>query len=148
MEYIDNRQFINQINEIYKKHQEHYMKPLTCIDNLENKLMETNIEYEVGRYYYNIEKTYERAIKYFMLAIKKGNTDAMYSLGHYYSTIKIDYDKAKIYFITATEKDHVYAMFSLAYYYDYIENNNWKAKKYYFMATNKTNIGTNSSNLL
>ena len=66
---------------------------------------ENGDEYKfLGLYYENIKKDYEKAEKYYLMAIEKGNVDAMNNLGIYYYNIKKDYEKAEKYYLMAIEK--------------------------------------------
>jgi TPR repeat protein len=58
----------------------------------------------LGNYYYNIEKNYEEAKKYFHMAIDNGESTAMNNLGIYYENIEKNYEEAKKYYIMAAEK--------------------------------------------
>ena len=46
------------------------------------------INYKLGNLYYQIEKNYELAKKYYLMAIDKNNSDAVTNLGNLYYQIK------------------------------------------------------------
>ena len=50
-----------------------------------------------------IEKDYELAKKYYVMAIECGNSDSMNNLGHYYATIDKNYELAKKYYVMAID---------------------------------------------
>jgi TPR repeat protein len=53
---------------------------------------------------YEIQKKYEKAKKYYLMAIEKGNSNSMNSLAIYYHEIEKNYDEAKKYYLMAIEK--------------------------------------------
>ena len=55
----------------------------------------TNIDVillNIGYHYKNIHHKYELMVKYYLMAIDKGNSDAMYNLGIYYNDINYNFD--------------------------------------------------------
>ena len=64
-----------------------------------------------------VEKNYKKAKKYYLKAIKLGNSEAMCSMGYYYQLIKKDYKLMIQYYTMAIELFHCGAMCNLGYYY-------------------------------
>ena len=52
------------------------------------KLGNSNAMYNLGTYYYSIEKNYPKAVEYYEMAVKLGNSNAMNNLGYYYDNIE------------------------------------------------------------
>jgi tetratricopeptide (TPR) repeat protein len=84
--------------------------------------------------YYFLEKNYELAIKYYLMAIELGNSEAMNNLGYYYHFIEKNYDKMFEYYLMAIDLGNSNAMNNLGHYYHYTKENYDLAKKYYLMA--------------
>ena len=61
----------------------------------------------LGHYYESIEKNYDEAKKYYMMAIEKGNKCALYNLDYYYVIIEKNYDKAKKLYIMAIKNNDI-----------------------------------------
>ena len=100
----------------------------------------TNMEmFYMGRYYQNIEINYDRAEKYYRMAIEKNNIDAINSLAVFYEQKRANYDLAEKYYLIAVEKNNSRAMNNLANLYKKKENYDL-AEKYYLMAVEKGNI--------
>jgi TPR repeat protein len=79
-------------------------------------------------------------IKYYLMAIDKGNHKAMNNLGFYYYQQK-DYDNMVKYYLIAIDKGSSLAMYNLGYYYQQQKDYN-NMIKYYLMAIDKGNSGT------
>ena len=77
----------------------------------------------IGRYYYEIEKNYDKMKEYYLMTIEKGKSIAMFNLGLYYDEIEKNYDKMKEYYLMAIEKGHNGAMNNLGVYYYKIKKN-------------------------
>jgi len=89
-------------------------------------------------YIYNIDiKDYEKAKKYYLKAISKGNSDAMFNLALLYQTKYKDYKKAEEYYLKAIEKRNSDAMFNLALLYKTKYKDYKKAEEYYLKAIEK-----------
>jgi TPR repeat protein len=93
----------------------------------------------VGLYHRYVTSNYELAVKYFLMAIEKGNADAINNLGWYYAKIEKNYEFAVKYYLMAIEKGNVNSMYNLGWYYDDIEKNYDLAVKYYLLAIEKGN---------
>jgi TPR repeat protein len=89
--------------------------------------------------YYNINKDYPKAIKYYLQSIKLENIHAMITLAYYYEDIEKNYDLMKKYYLIAINLNNDCAMINLADYYKNIEKNSELMKKYYLMAINLSN---------
>ena len=63
----------------------------------------------IGHYYEIITKNYKKAIKYYLMAINKGNTYAMCNLDYYYDVAK-EYDNAIKYYLMASDKGNKIAI--------------------------------------
>jgi Tfp pilus assembly protein PilF len=88
-------------------------------------------------YYYSSIGDIENMLKYYKMAIDKGNSSAMNNLGNYYSSIG-DIENMLKYYKMAIDKGNSIAMNNLGYYYNKkgdIEN----MLKYYTMAIDKGN---------
>jgi TPR repeat protein len=96
-----------------------------------------NYYYIVGLYCYHIHKNCDEMIKYYLMAIEKGNSDAMYQLGYYYKNIT-NYDEMIKYYLMAIQKGNCDARYQLRDYYKNIENYD-EIKKNYLMAIEKDN---------
>ena len=66
--------------------------------------------------HYESKSWYRYMLKYYLLAVDKGNAEAMYKLGNYYYDIKDDYIHAKKYYVMASEKGNSNAMCKLGGY--------------------------------
>jgi len=86
-------------------------------------------------------------IKYYLMAIDKGNSTTMNNLGNYYHKIKY-YDQMIKYYLMAIEKNNTVAMYQLSKYYWYTEKNYILAKKYFTMAIDNDNILAKKDNIL
>ena len=70
----------------------------------------------LGYYYECIEKNYELMKKYYLDAIKLGNTYAMDSLGHYYDC-ENNYTEMKYYYMSAIKLNYKICMNNILDYY-------------------------------
>jgi TPR repeat protein len=73
--------------------------------------------FNLGLYYYNVEKNYEEMKKYYLMAVEKGCNDAMYNLGNYYLKKK-NYGEMKKYYMMAIKNGNSNAMYNLNIYYE------------------------------
>ena len=89
----------------------------------------------MGRLYYKEQKNDKEMLKYYLMAIEKGNCDAMNNLGYYYHNQKNIPEMLKYYHM-AIEKGNGDAMYNLGYYYDE-QKNIPEMLKYYHMAIEK-----------
>jgi len=93
--------------------------------------------YETGK---GVEQNYEKAIKYYKMAIEGCNGSAMYNLGNMYYNgkgLEQNYEESIKYYKMATEKGEEHAMYNLGYMYEFgkgVEQNDGEAIKYYKMA--------------
>ena len=83
-------------------------------------------------------KEYDKAEKYYLKAIEKGNVDALFNIGNLYSDQK-EYDKAEKYYLKAIEKGNVDALFNIGNLYSDQKEYD-KAEKYYLKAIEKGNV--------
>jgi len=96
--------------------------------------------YETGK---GVEQDYEEAIKYYKMAIEKGNGKAMNNLGRIYYNgdyAEQNYEEAIKYYKMAIEKGEEHAMNNLGIMYEHghgVEQNYEEAIKYYKMAIEK-----------
>jgi len=135
---------INEIH-IYNKNLE--LVPINETNKIKNlytdgKLDVGNNEFtflNYGIYHQFIDKNYDEAIKYYLMAIKKDNTYAMNNLALIHVFMK-NYDEAKKYYLMAIQKGNLFAMNNFGIYYLYIEKNYNEAKKYYLMALEQGNV--------
>ena len=88
----------------------------------------------LGNYYYQIEKNYESAVKYYLMAISQENHVAMNNLGNYYYEVEKNYELAKKYYLMAIDKDSADSMFNLGHLYYKIEKNYELTNKYFLMS--------------
>jgi TPR repeat protein len=83
------------------------------------------------------EGNFQDAIKYYQMAIEKGNTKAMHNLALLYETEFKDFEKAEQYYKMAIEKGDASAIFNLANLYRAEFKDFEKAEQYYKMAIEK-----------
>ena len=93
--------------------------------------------YDLGLSYY-LKKKYELAEKYFLMAIRKDNSDAMNKIGQMYTQHK-KYDLAEKYLLMGIGKNNISSMNNLRFMY-YLQKQYEKAKKYCLMAIEMNNI--------
>ena len=91
----------------------------------------------VGIYYEN-KNNIPEMLKYYLMAIEKGNEWAMYNLGNYYDKENNIPEMLK-YYLMAIEKGNDNAMNGLGYYYENKKNIE-EMLKYYLMAIEKGNV--------
>jgi TPR repeat protein len=138
----------NTIKNVVEKYGGEYIPiPSQTIPDVYELLVNHNINHTnntdkyylyVGWYYDNMKHNYEEAIKYYLLAIDKGNYIAMNNLAHYYN-VENNYKEAIKYWLLAIDKGNYIAMNNLAHYYYNVENNYKEAIKYYLLAIDKGN---------
>ena len=99
----------------------------------------------IGMYYKYIEKNFEEAKKYFLLALEKDNcVHSLINIGLINEGIAIlnqsgDYSDAIKYLLLAVDKGSVYAMYNLGRIYHNIKQTN-NMIKYYAMASENGNV--------
>jgi tetratricopeptide (TPR) repeat protein len=93
----------------------------------------------LGNYYCDVKKNYDKMKKYYLMAVEKGDSSAMNNLGNYYN-VKKNYDKMKKYYLMAIEKNHCNAAYNLGHYYHIVEINYDEMEKYYMEAINRNNL--------
>ena len=117
-----------------------------CIAHRETD--DSKILYLLGRMYRKgkgVEKNFDEAIKYYEMAIEKGNDCAMFGLGRMYyiaKGVEQNFEKVIKYYKMSIEKGNSHAMGNLGYMYQYgkgVKRNYKKAIKYYKMAIEKGN---------
>jgi TPR repeat protein len=118
------------------------------INNVEKKV-KNDIEYLYFGMYYQINKNYDKMKKYYLMAIKKGNSLAMNNLGLYYKEIENNYELAKKYYLMAIENGNIKVISSVICYYNYKyrEQNKDLIKTYLLMAVKKANNCKNTTDL-
>ena len=89
--------------------------------------------YEIGNYYYHIQKDIHEAKIYYLKASELGASSAMANLGSIYKDEE-NYEQMKKFFMMAIFKGNSNAMYNLATYYHYIEKDYMLMEKYYQMA--------------
>ncbi len=116
-----------------------FKKSLFCLEDIQNKnstvLGNMGLIYDVGF------KDFNKAEKYYLMAVDKGDVDAMYKLALLYDDEFKDFKKAGKYYLMAVEKGHANAMYNLALLYEDEFKYFKKAEKYYLMAVEKGNAG-------
>jgi len=85
--------------------------------------------------YYKIKGNINKMIKYYLMAIDKGDAKSMSNLGFYYYEIK-DYPNMIKYYLMGVAKGHHGSMNNLGLYYDNIKDY-LSMMKYYLMAIDK-----------
>ncbi|MCD4652770.1 AAA family ATPase [bacterium] len=88
-----------------------------------------------------IQKDFEKAEKYCLLAVENKFVRAMYNLALLYSTELKDFEKAEKYYLLAVENKHVGAMNNLAFLYKTELKDFEKAEKYYLLAVENNHVG-------
>ncbi len=82
-------------------------------------------------------KDFNNAIKYYLLAIEKGDDNAIYNLALLYHTELKDFDNTIKYYLLAIDKNYVDAMNNLALLYETEFKDLDNAIKYYLLAIDK-----------
>ena len=100
----------------------------------------------LGFYYSDVEKNYDKSKKYFLDAIENNNHNAYNNLGLYYYNIEKNYEKAKEYYLLACEHDISEAYNNLGLYYYEIDNN-YDISKLYFIEAIKRDVGDAINNI-
>jgi tetratricopeptide (TPR) repeat protein len=101
---------------------------------------DTNSNYlnYVGLYYHKVRPfRYDLMMKYYLMAIEKGNDMAMYNYGNYYENI--DNGIMVKYYLMAIEKGNESAMIDYANYLKNVKNDYVGMEKYLIMACEKNN---------
>ncbi|HEY5392655.1 MAG TPA: AAA family ATPase, partial [Hanamia sp.] len=92
--------FLDQeINEAFEC--KDFEKALMKLEQLK-EVDERRANFGIGLIYHE-RGQYDKAEKYYLLSIKKGNENAMINLGILYDDVKKDYDKAEKYYLMAVE---------------------------------------------
>ena len=94
--------------------------------------------FEIG-YAFDRNEDYPMAIKYYQMAIDRGNAWAMNNMGLYCENITKDYPTAIKYYQMAIDNGIVKAMNNMGVYYHIIKKDYPTAIKYYQMAIDKGN---------
>jgi TPR repeat protein len=128
--------FKSDINPILKNTIEDIYNGLYDLDNiiLNDNVNNGDIYLWIGNYYYDVTKNYEEMKKYYLMAIKNGNSYAMMLLGVYYQTIEKNCEEMKKYHLMAIKNGSRDAIFLLGCYYQTVEINYEEMKKYFLMA--------------
>ena len=92
----------------------------------------------IGLYYRHANPNKELMLKYYSMAIEKGETDSMNNLGLYYHFTNPNKELMLKYYSMAIEKGNVNSMHNLGRYYN--ETNKDLMLKYYLMAIENGNI--------
>jgi tetratricopeptide (TPR) repeat protein len=146
--FIENKQYYKlglyyQFNEINNKLTKKYYN----LDiNEKYSLTRGNSMNNLGFYYSDVEKNYDKSKKYFLDAIQNNNYDAYNNLGLYYYNIEKNYEKAKEYYLLACEHDIPEAFNNLGLYYYEIDNN-YDISKLYFIEALKRNVDDAINNI-
>lgn len=92
--------------------------------------------YDLGTYFHHDDENerYDKAIKYYKMAIKNGHVPAMHGLGYYYDTVENNYETALKYYMMGAENDDSSCMYNIALYYEKKLMDYAKAITYYDMA--------------
>lgn len=90
--------------------------------------------------YFDINEKYANMVKYYHMAINKGNDDAMYNLGHYHLRITKNRTKIIKYLDMAVAKGNVRAMIDLGRYHMDVTKKYDEMIKYFNMAIDKGHI--------
>ncbi|MEO8713325.1 MAG: tetratricopeptide repeat protein, partial [Parafilimonas sp.] len=112
-----------------------YENALTKLKEFEN-VDEAKSNFGIGLVY-NLQKDYDKAEQFYLMAVEKGDAKAMFNLGLLYQNVKKDYDKAEQYYLMAIEKGDAKAMFNLGFFYKDVRKDYDKAEQYYLMAVEK-----------
>lgn len=140
--FVDNIKIIstirNYIDEIYEQ---------LIVNKIENECYETIINNKVNSFIdidkiknlcnkYNVSNEYKiEPVRFYMLAVIKGNINAMILMGDIYNDICV-YDEAIKYYTMAYQKGYNEALLKIGYVYEKKGEFNI-GKKYYLMAINK-----------
>ena len=90
-------------------------------------------------FYYDLKKDYDNMIKYYLMAIDKGDISSINNLAYFFEEQK-DYDNMIKYYLMAIDKGNDDAMQNLGYYYEKKEDYD-NMMKYYLMAIDKGKSG-------
>ena len=75
-----------------------------------------NYLFYVGIYYNLFNKNIDKMLKYYLMAVEKGNDKAMFNLGGFYQKENNREEMFKYYYM-AIEKGNMYPILNLGYYY-------------------------------
>ena len=100
----------------------------------------------LGFYYLDVEKNYDKSKKYLFDAIQNNNYNAYNNLGLYYYNIEKNYQKGKEYYLLACEHDIPEAFNNLGLYYYKIDNN-YDISKLYFIEALKKDVDDAINNI-
>ncbi len=135
-------EFLNSHNKIYVK-----IDNDTSMDNIymlfiNNVIFEPTCDIEIyylGHYYKYIMEDYDTAIKYYLISVDNGNSNAMNNLACHYRHEDANKELMMKYFLMAIEKNNNHAMRNLARYYRDVEKDYVTMVKYYIMAIDAGN---------
>ncbi len=108
-------------------------------------------QYRVAKVYYDEEKNYEEAVKWYHKAAEQGNADAQYTLGLCYAkgqVVEQDYPKAVKWYRKAAEQGNADAQYNLGLYYakgQAVEPNFMEAVKWYRKAAEQGNAAAQNN---
>ncbi len=88
-----------------------------------------------------ILRDFEKAEKYYLLAVEKGDAEAMHNLAFLYEREYKDFKRAEKYYLLAVEKGDAGAMNKLALLYEREYKDFEKAEEYYLLAVEKGHAG-------
>jgi uncharacterized protein len=93
---------------------------------------------ELGNFYRNVEKNYNKMKQYYFMALKSDSEKADKELKDYFNKEGgRDYKSMKKYYLMKSKNGDVSALYNLGCYYQYVEKNYDKMKKYYLAAIKK-----------
>ena len=127
IEAINNLGVIYFNNANYEKMKEYFLLGI--------KYLNSNCMYNLGVYYYLIEKNTELMEKFYSHSFNLGNKSALYALGNYYFFISFEYEKMLNLFNLYNEDEYVSYMLGL--YYESICINYTKMEKFYISSAKK-----------
>ena len=87
--------------------------------------------------YFRLKQDPEKMMKFFLIAVDKGNSNAMVSIGWHYYTIK-DYENMKKFYLMAVKEKNSISMNKLGNYYHEIEDYE-NMMKYFLMSIENGN---------
>ncbi|MCP4351640.1 MAG: sel1 repeat family protein, partial [Desulfobacterales bacterium] len=120
-----------------------YEKAESTLLRIKNK--NKGVYFELGILYHIYLKEFDKAEKYYLMAVDKDNAGAMYNLGLLYHVDLKEFDKAEKYYLMAVDNGDTDAMFNLGYFYKNNLKDFEKAEKYYLMAADKDHAGAMSN---
>lgn len=129
----------------YKKNKLNHLEERDkYINMLANNPDDDNYMFNLGVYYFEIDKNYDYMKLHLGNAIQKNNKYAMFIQGRYYEFVEKRWDIAIKYYTMAGRNGYVMAIASIGQYYD--KNKDYeRAKKYYNIAAKKgCNVAINN----